>query len=131
MKGQSVKQRRRHLLVVTGAFVQSHHTDACRSPRGKSIALERHFLRVHHRGKPRRHARRQALGHGQQHHAAVCLRQYALLRNRAPGVERGAQIKAAQQCGVADVQGDTPQRCGLRQQCAQQVQPLVTRGASR
>jgi hypothetical protein len=112
-KGQPVEQRRRDVLVVRESLVECHHAEAGGVTGREAIAFERDFLRVEHRCHPRRRARRQPLGHRQQHDAAVGKRQHALLRDRPTGLQRGCQIEPSEQSFVVDVQRYTPHRGAL------------------
>ena len=128
-KSQSIDQCGRHALVVGQAFVERDHTESGGMACGQTVTLEGDFLRVQHGRQPRCGGRRQTLGHGQHHDATIRQRQYALLRDGVPSLQRGGEIEPAQQAFVVDVQRYPPHWGALGQQVTQAMQPAIARRA--
>ena len=103
------------------AFIQRHH--------GQGGLPGRH--RVQRRRDAAGGGGGQAFGHGQQQHATGGLLQQAGLLHRPAGLQRGAQVQAAQQPLVADGGGHAAHRRAGRQQLLQQRQPGIAGRAGR
>ena len=114
VKGQAFGQAGGQLFVLAGAFIQRDQADLRRQHAVQPIALQQHLPAVQYAAKTRRRTGAHALGHGQQQHATVGLRQEALQSHLAARLQRGAQVQAAEQGGIAGVQGHAPHRavCG-------------------
>ena len=116
MESKPLQQTRWHLFVVGQAFIERHHAEPAGAAHAHAVALDDDFLQVEHGGDAGGRRCAQALGHREQHDAAVGLGQQAALRHRPARLQGGGQVEPAQQPVVVDVQRHAPVRCAGGQQ---------------
>ena len=130
-EGEPVRQPGRDALVGADTLVVSDGGDAGGVAQRETVTLGDDLAAVQGGGDVRGGAGRQALGRGEQDDAAIGLGEHAALRCGGSAGEDRGEIAAAEQTVVPNAERDFTDRCVVREEAPQRVEPEIARRSGR